>query len=54
MLAQIAATLFLNLSAPAMQQGEAKTGKLNDVSTFKADFNAAKDVPRVIIILSPS
>jgi hypothetical protein len=52
MLASLAATLVLGLTASP--QTPAKKGTLYDAATAKADFNAAKGVPRVIIILSPS
>ena len=54
MLAHLAATLLLSLAAPTASQAQVKKGTLHDPATIKADFNAAKDVPRVIIILSPS
>ena len=52
MLASLAATLVLGFTASP--QTPAKKGTLLDAATVKADFNAAKGVPRVIIILSPS
>mgnify|MGYP001598051514 CR=1 FL=1 len=53
MLANLAATLLLGF-AGCVAQAPAKKGALSDPSSLRADFNAAKGVPRVVIILSPS
>jgi hypothetical protein len=50
MLAAFAA--FIAFGTPAVQT-PAKM-ELHDPARLKADFNAAKGVPRVVIILSPS
>lgn len=54
MLTAVAATLLLGLAAQTAPPAQAKKGKLFDPGTLRADFNAAKGAPRVVIILSPS
>lgn len=48
--------MLATLAGIALLGQQAKTPKveMHDPATFKADFNKAKGVPRVVIILSPS
>ena len=50
MLASFVALVTIGAALPQ----QAKKPVLHDPATLKADFNAAKGVPRVVIILSPS
>lgn len=51
MLASITATIALASAALPIQTPRVD---LPEPTTLRADFNAAKGVPRVVIILSPS
>lgn len=46
-------TCLIALGAAQAKPAATKV-ELHDPATFRADFNAAKGVPRVVIILSPS
>lgn len=56
MLASLSAIFVLGFpaSSPQVKKPAPKPVEMHDPATLKADFNKAKGVPRVVIILSPS